>query len=94
MNRPTKVEPRSNYRIWLQYDYGSSGEVDLSNLAGRGVFALWDEAEQFEAVFVTPDGGIAWGEDIELCPDALYIQLTGKPVEDVIPRIRSPVENA
>lgn len=94
MNRPTAVEPRTSYRIWIRYEDGASGEVDLSHLAGRGVFALWDVPDQFEAVFITPDGAIAWGEDIELCPDALYLQLTGKPIEDVIPGIRSLAQNA
>ena len=92
MNRPTAVDPRENYRIWISYTDGSSGEVDLSDLAGRGVFALWDEPEHFEAVFITPDGGIAWGEDIELCPDAIYMQLTGKTVEEVMPEVPLAIE--
>ncbi len=88
MNRPTAVEPRENYRIWILYGDGSAGEVDLSHLAGRGVFALWNEPRQFEAVFITPDGGIAWGEEIELCPDALYMKLTGKTLEELPARNR------
>lgn len=94
MNRPTAVEPRENYHIWISYTDGSAGEVDLSNMAGRGVFSLWNEPGCFEAVFITPDGGIAWGEEIELCPDALYLQLTGKPIEDVMPGVRALLENA
>ena len=39
MLRPTAVEPRSGYRIWLRYSDGTAGEVDLSALAGQGVFA-------------------------------------------------------
>ena len=88
MIRPTAVEPRQNYLIWISYTDGSAGEVDLSHLAGRGVFVLWNEPGCFEAVSITPDGGVAWGEDIELCPDALYLQLTGKPVQDVMRGVR------
>ena len=40
---PTAVEPREGFRIWLRYSDGVSGELDLSHLAGRGVFAAWDE---------------------------------------------------
>ena len=29
---------------------------------------------------------------IELCPDALYMQLTGKPVEEVIPGLASQAD--
>ena len=32
------VEPRDGYRIWLRYSDGASGEVDLSDMAGRGGF--------------------------------------------------------
>ena len=94
MARPTTVESRDGYRIWLRYSDGAAGEVDLSHLAGRGVFAAWNDRTCFEAVRVTADGGIAWGEDIELCPDTLYIRLTGKSVEEVMSRARVPAENA
>ena len=38
MIRPTEVESREDYRIWLRYSDGAAGEIDLSHLAGRGVF--------------------------------------------------------
>ncbi len=94
MIRPTAVEARENYRIWLRYSDGSEGEVDLSHLSGRGVFAAWNDPDRFNQVFVTPAGGIAWGEDIELCPDDLYLRLTGKSIEDVMLGTRFLVENA
>ena len=48
MIRPTAVEPREGFRIWLRYSDGVSGELNLSHLAGRGVFAAWDEPGCFE----------------------------------------------
>ena len=83
--RPTEVEPREGYRIWLRYKDGAAGEIDLSHLAERGVFEAWNDRTYFETVHVTPDGGIAWRDEIELCPDALYMQLTGKTVSEVMP---------
>ena len=88
MVRPTDVEPRDGYRIWLRYQDGTMGEIDLSHLVGRGVFEAWNESACFEAVRLAPAGGIAWGDEIELCPDALYLQLTGKSVEDVMTTAR------
>ena len=76
--RPTAVEAREGYRIWLRYSDGSDGEVDLSHLAGGGVFEAWNDRACFEAVRITEYDAIAWGEELELCPDALYMQLTGK----------------
>ena len=85
MIRPVEVEPRLGYRIWLRYSDGAAGEVDLSHLAGRGVFTIWNDPACFDSVHIGPAGGIAWGEDIELCPDALYMTLTGKSVAEVMP---------
>ena len=85
--RPTAVEPREKYRIWLRYTDGAAGEIDLFYLAGRGVFKAWNDRAFFETVHIAPDGGIAWGRDLELCPDALYMQLTGKSVQEMMPQV-------
>ena len=87
MIRPTVVEPREGFQIWIQFSDGTAGEVDLSHLAGRGVFVAWLESSNFENVRITPNGAVAWGEDIELCPDALYLQLTGKSVREYMPQV-------
>ena len=94
MVRPTEVEPREGYRIWLRYSDGASGEIDLSYLAGRGVFKCWNHRAPFEAMHIAPAGGIAWGDDAELCPDALYMRLTGKSVAELMPEAQVLVENA
>ena len=77
MTRPTAVEPRMGYRIWIRYSDGVEGEVDLSHLAGRGVFKAWNDRSCFEGVRITEYDAIAWSEELELCPDALYMKVTG-----------------
>lgn len=72
------VQPRAGCRIWLQYSDGATGEVDLSHLAGKGVFRVWNDRDFFNGVHVSPHGSIAWDDEIELCPDALYRDLTGR----------------
>ena len=86
MIRPTIVEPREGYRLWIKFSDGTAGVVDLAHLAGRGVFEAWLSRSYFESVHIALDGGVAWGQEIELCPDALYLQLTGKPVSELMPR--------
>ncbi len=88
MIRPTDVEAREGYRIWLRYSDGVAGEIDLSHLAGKGIFSAWNEPGRFEEVHIAEHRAIAWNDDMELCPDTLYMQLTGKsldelPAEDV-----------
>ena len=91
MIKPTEVEPRGERRIWLRYSDGSEGEVDLSGLTGKGVFQVWDEPGAFDRVHLAPHGAIAWNADIELCPDALYMELTDKPADDVLTGLRRHV---
>ena len=57
--QPTAVESRAGYHIWLRYADRSEGEVDLSELAGRGVFLAWHDPAFFETVHIAPHGSIA-----------------------------------
>ena len=89
MLQPVKIEAREGYRIWLRYADGAAGEVDLSDIAGRGVFAVWNDRARFESVRIGPSREITWGGDAELCPDALYLRLAGKALADVMPGARA-----
>lgn len=94
MPKPVEVKPLANYRIWLRYDDGVEGEVDLSDLAGRGVFQAWNDPVFFRSVRVASHGAIEWGSELDLCPDALYMRLTGKSPEELFPALRSAHTNA
>ena len=87
--RPVLVEPRPNYRIYLEFSDGTRGEVDLSDLAGKGVFQLWNDYDFFEKVHIGKHREIARSDEIELCADSLYLRLTGKSPEDVFPALKS-----
>ena len=87
---PVAVEMRDGHRIWLRYSDGVSGEVDLSHLAGLGVFAgTFINSAALAAVRLDFDRAIVLGEGLELCPDALYLQLTGQSAEAVMPGLTS-----
>ena len=94
MIRPIAVEARESYHIWLRYSDGVDGEIDLSHLAGRGVFTAWSDRTFFKTVRIEEHGAVAWGEELELCPDALYFQLSGKSSVETMPDIAISVENA
>ena len=51
MFKPVQVKPLPSYRLWLKYADGVAGEVNLSHLAGKGVFALWNDYAAFERVY-------------------------------------------
>ena len=92
--RPVAVKARDGFRIWLRYADGIEGEVDLSHVAGKGVFTAWLDRPFFEEVHIGGGNGISWGNEIDLCPDALYLQLTGKRPEDIVPSLRTGRLNA
>ena len=50
MIRPVEVRPLARYGIWLRYEDGTEGEVDLSHLAGKGVFSAWEQEGVFAQV--------------------------------------------
>ena len=91
MPKPLEVKPLKNFRLWLRYDDGTEGEVDLSELAGRGVFKAWNHQEFFKEVKIGSQGEISWSEEVDLCPDALYMRLTKKSPEDVFPNLKTGV---
>jgi len=85
MRKAIEVRPGPDHRIWITFDDGAQGEVDLSDLAGRGVFQAWADRKVFEHVHVDESGAVVWPGEIDLCPDALYLRLTGKAVWDLFP---------
>ena len=94
MRKIAKVKALRGYRLDLELDDGVSGTVDLSDLVGKGVIALWRDRRAFEQVRVGPSGELAWGDQIDLCPDALYLKVTGEKPEDVFPALRKQPTHA
>ena len=88
MAKIIKVRILKGYCLELAFDDGVGGVVDLSELVGRGVFALWSDLHVFEQVRIGSFGELVWGDQIDLCPDSLYLRVTGKKPEDVFPALR------
>ena len=87
MVRVIGVKVLPHYKVWLTYDDGVTGEVDLSRLVGKGVFAAWNDPRVFEQVRIGDSGELRWGDSLDLCPDALYLRLTGQSPEQLFPAL-------
>lgn len=87
MRQIRTLEVLESYRLALTFDDGAQGVVDLAHLAGKGVFAAWNDMDVFRSVQIGPYGELAWGEEIDLCPDALYLEATGKQPEELFPAL-------
>ena len=94
MLKPVEVKPLDNYRLWIKYSDGVQGIVDLSEFAGKGVFERWDDYREFQKVHIGPDGELAWSDDIDMCPDALYLKVTNQQPEDLFPKLRELMQHA
>lgn len=88
MIKLVEVKAKPNYRLWLRYEDGANGELDLSNLVGQGVFSYWNDPKNFEEVYIGDCGQISWSDELDICPDSAYMDITGKKAEDIFPGLR------
>jgi uncharacterized protein DUF2442 len=82
-----EVKPLENFCLHVKFSDGTEGKVDLSEFAGSGVFALWNDYSQFEKVTVGSSGELVWNEDVDMDGLGIYLRLTGKKPEDVLPKL-------
>lgn len=94
MRKISKVTVLQGYRLELEFDDGVIGTVDLSDVVGKGVFAVWRDPRFFEQVRIGSSGELVWGEQVDLCPDSLYLKVTGKTAEEIFPALRNSAVHA
>lgn len=94
MYRISDVKILEGYNLWLKYADGVDGVVNLSSLVGKGVFSLWNNYDEFKKVSIGSSGELLWGSEVDLCPDSLYLQITGKKPEEIFPNIKREIIHA
>ena len=78
-----EIKPLANYTLWLKYDDGTVGEVDLTELTEKGVFKKIKDKAFFKQVYIDKEtDAVAWNEDLDLCPDSLFLKLKGLTFEE------------
>jgi len=92
MLKPVAVTALPEYMLRIEYSDGVTGEVDLSHLVGKGVFSAWKDPMAFKAVTIGDQGELMWSNDIDLCSDAIYLEITGKSAEDIFPSLKVPTD--
>jgi hypothetical protein len=73
-----EVRPLSGYRLYLRFEDGVAGELDLSSrLRFEGVFAPLRDPTVFAQVRIHPElGTVVWPNGADLDPDVLYAELS------------------
>ena len=88
-----EVKPLEDFNLYVKYSDGVQGKVDLSEFAGKGVFVLWNDYGQFEKVTIGSSGELVWNEDVDMGGLGIYLKLTGKKPEDVLPKLQQLSHN-
>jgi hypothetical protein len=77
----TRVRHLKDHRLEVSFSDGTVAELDFhQRLLGRGgVFRPLQSVEFFAQVTVDLEAGtLCWPNGVDLCPDVLYSQATGK----------------
>ncbi len=83
-----QAEPIPGYRLRLRFADGVAGIVGLSQLVGKGVFQLWNDPEMFGRVSIGTGGELVWSDEVDLCGDALYLEVTARQPDEAFPSLR------
>jgi hypothetical protein len=66
-----------NYIVWIKFEDGTAGEVDLSASMRGPVFEPLRDPEYFKQVRVEPEiGTIVWPNGADIAPETLYARVT------------------
>lgn len=78
------VKPLGGYRIWIRFEDGVEGDVDLgAEISFTGVFEPLKDPAYFAKVHVNPDlGTICWPNDADIDPVVLYGLVKHQPIPD------------
>ncbi len=74
--------PQKEYKLFVEFEDGIKGIIDLQKWKGRGEFDIWNDEENFKQFTITADKKIKWNENIDMDPDAFYLQLIKKTFQE------------
>ena len=79
MHTITECRAESNYTLWLKFDDGLEGSVNLGDLVLTESYLAISDAETFSRVAIDPvSNAVTWTGGIRLEPEVLYHDLATK----------------
>lgn len=77
------VKAIDKYKILVKFNESTEGTYDLSHLAGKGVFKVWDEDDSFIQVYINPESGaITWPGELDIDTITVYCALKNIAVDE------------
>jgi hypothetical protein len=80
------VRHLNDYELEMSFTDGTVATLDFrKRIVGRGgVFRALEDVEFFAQVSVDREAGtLVWPNGVDLCPDVLYAEATGKNIQDL-----------
>lgn len=79
-----EVKPLSDYRLFLRFEDGLSGEIDISEVIEfKGIFAKLSDKSYFSRVKVNPEiGTICWENGADLAPEFLHENIKATDIDE------------
>lgn len=68
----------TEYKLAVEFEDGVKGIIDLKKWKGKGMFNYWNDDKNFRSFQFTNDRKIRWNEDIDMDPEAFYLELINK----------------
>ncbi|MFZ4580335.1 MAG: DUF2442 domain-containing protein [Myxococcota bacterium] len=75
MERIVSLEARPPHRLYVRFDDGVAGEVDLADRLRGPMFAPLTDPQYFAQVVLSDYGAPLWPNGLDLAPDGLYERL-------------------
>ena len=75
MHKVIEARPGEGYRLWVRFEDGVEGWVDLSGRLFGPVFEPLRDKAAFARVQVDEFGAIVWPNGADLAPDAIHDDL-------------------
>jgi hypothetical protein len=85
MKKLVALKVLDHYRIWLRFNDGVEGVADFARKPHTGVYASWQDYGYFSRARIGQAGELLWDDQLEFCPDALWLEVSGKPLEQTAP---------
>jgi len=85
MRRIISCCANTDYSLWLHFDDGVKGIVNLHDLVGVGIYSAWKDIAIFKKISINPiKETVSWEGGINLDSDVLHEYLVSKAQEAML----------
>jgi len=77
-----EVRHLADYSLFVKFEDGTQGHINLEPLVQKGIFQVLKDIKEFSKAYST-GYSIAWSQDLEIDSDAVYMELTGKSIDEL-----------